>query len=52
MPVQDDQRAINALTSVKVTVGLHKAGCLTPLSAKMLLIELVRAGFRIIKVED
>ena len=44
MPVQDDQQAIDALTFPKVTVGHDKSGYLTPLSAKLLLIELERAG--------
>ena len=49
MPVQDDQQAIDALTFPKVTVGHDKSGYLTPLSAKLLLIELERAGFKLIR---
>lgn len=52
MPAQDDQRAVDALTFPKVTVGHDKSGYLTPLSAKILLIELERAGFKLIRNKE
>lgn len=48
-PVTDEQAALNALTFPKVSIGggnITMSGYLTDLSAKMLLVELERAGFK------
>lgn len=49
MAAQDNQEAIDTLTFVKVTVGHDKTGYMTPLSAKMVLVELERSGFKLVK---
>lgn len=54
-PITDEQAAIDALTFVNVALGgtavgnIKMSGHLTEISAKMLLVELKRAGFKMMR---
>lgn len=52
MAMQDDPELVDAMTFPKVTVRHGVAGHLTPLSAKLILIELGRKGFVLQKAPD